>query len=257
MKKAGVLVLLVFASFSYFLISSKPVWATPGVWSSNGNLIYYSDGNMSLGANSADAGGFKLQLNGGADGNTKSSLIRLSHGSYSSGNDRFWTIKTLQYGRQEYGSYALEIAQTADIYDGCPGCGGDLVLRPWRNVVVRSTSGVDGKLLVYGQIQAKEVLVTNAAASWPDYVFEDNYSLMSFEELQNYIKDNKHLPNIPNESEVEKNGVSLGEMQKLQMEKIEELTLYILQLKEENEELKMQNEDLKNRIGKVESLFNI
>ena len=90
--------------------------------------------------------------------------------------------------------------------------------------------GVDGKII------CTEVLV-RLVPSWPDYVFDPGYSLRNLEELEHYIKSNKHLPGIPKASVVE-NGLSLGEMQKLQMEKIEELTLYILQLKKEIDALR-------------------
>ena len=66
-----------------------------------------------------------------------------------------------------------------------------------------------------------------------DYVFDDEYRLMSLDELSEFIKTNKHLPNIPSEAEVMKEGsFELGEMNKMLLEKIEELTLYILQQEE-------------------------
>lgn len=90
--------------------------------------------------------------------------------------------------------------------------------------------GVDGKMI------CTEVLV-RLVANWPDYVFDPGYKLRNLDELGDFIKTNKHLPGVPKATEVEK-GLSLGEMQKLQMEKIEELTLYILQLKKELDELR-------------------
>ncbi len=90
--------------------------------------------------------------------------------------------------------------------------------------------GVDGKMV------CTEVLV-RLVNNWPDYVFDTGYKMPDLYELRDFIKANKHLPGIPGAAEVEK-GLSLGEMQKLQMEKIEELTLYILQLKKEIDDLK-------------------
>lgn len=72
---------------------------------------------------------------------------------------------------------------------------------------------------------------------WADYVFENNYPLMPLTELKNYVKNHKHLPNIPSAKEVEENGILVGEMNKLLLEKIEELTLYILQLEERIQKL--------------------
>jgi hypothetical protein len=234
------LILLISISFSW------QVFATAGQWSSKGSLIYYSAGNIGIGANSTDRGSYKLQIGGGTSGTGKSNLIRLSHGNSSSAaTDRYWTIRTLQYGRADYASYALEINQPASAYSGCSGCGGDLVLRPWRNVVVRSSNtAADGKLLVYGQIQAKEVLVTADANYWPDYVFGEDYKLRSIPELEMYINENKHLPGIQSSKEIGKSGLSLGDMQQKQMEKIEELTLYIIQQQKEIDALKTQVKQL-------------
>lgn len=82
---------------------------------------------------------------------------------------------------------------------------------------------VDGKII-------SEELKVQLSTNWPDYVFDNTYKLRSFDELRKFIADNKHLPNIPSASEVEKNGIEVGDMQKRMMEKIEELTLYILEL---------------------------
>ena len=71
-----------------------------------------------------------------------------------------------------------------------------------------------------------------------DYVFDENYQLNSIEELSEYIKENKHLPGLPTATELEQNGMDVAEMNNLLLEKIEELTLYIIELKKENEEIK-------------------
>jgi hypothetical protein len=80
---------------------------------------------------------------------------------------------------------------------------------------------------------------------FPDYVFAKEYALMPLDELGDYIAKNKHLPNIPSAEEVAKNGLSVGGMQVKQMEKIEELTLYLLEIKKEINLLKNENEALK------------
>ncbi len=90
-----------------------------------------------------------------------------------------------------------------------------------------------------GVTYAREIKVT--AGTFPDYVFAKDYKLMPLNELENFITQNKHLPNINTAADVKENGLSLGEMQVKQMEKIEELTLYIIQLKKELDELKAEN----------------
>jgi hypothetical protein len=84
-------------------------------------------------------------------------------------------------------------------------------------------------LAVDGKITCEEVLV-KMSENWPDYVFDEKYNLKPLHEVRDFIERNKHLPGIPRATEVEQNGLELAKMQKLMMEKIEELTLYIIQL---------------------------
>ena len=91
------------------------------------------------------------------------------------------------------------------------------------------------KLTVNGKVRAHAVKVYT---TWADYVFGDNYILPPLSEVENYIKQNGHLKDIPSAEEVEKNGIELGEMNKLLLQKIEELTLYTIELKKEIEVLK-------------------
>ncbi len=93
------------------------------------------------------------------------------------------------------------------------------------------------KLSVNGKIACTEVRV-QPQNQWPDYVFAEEYNLMPLSELKTSIADNKHLPGIPSANQIETYGLHLGDMQVRMMEKIEELTLYILQLHEEIEKLK-------------------
>lgn len=115
------------------------------------------------------------------------------------------------------------------------------------NVGIGTTSP-DSKLTVKGDIHAEEVKV-DLSVPGPDYVFKEDYNLKSLEEVQTYIKTNGHLPNVPSAKEMEENGIQLGEMNMKLLEKIEELTLYIIELqnstKLEIEELKIEINDLK------------
>jgi len=82
------------------------------------------------------------------------------------------------------------------------------------------------KLSVNGNIRAKEVKVEST--NWPDYVFEKNYQIASLGELEKYIKTNKHLPEMPSATEVESNGVELGDLIKKLLKNQEELTLHLI-----------------------------
>ncbi len=84
-------------------------------------------------------------------------------------------------------------------------------------------------LSVSGKVITEEVQI-QLKTSWPDYVFHKNYKLTPLAEVEDFIMQHQHLPNIPSAIEVEKNGLVVGDMQKRMMEKIEELTLYILEL---------------------------
>lgn len=84
------------------------------------------------------------------------------------------------------------------------------------------------RLAVKGAVAATEYNVVNVAA-WPDYVFAENYKLRSLEETEAFIQQHKHLPGIPAAAEIEANGLPLGDMQKRMMEKLEELTLHLIE----------------------------
>ena len=73
---------------------------------------------------------------------------------------------------------------------------------------------------------------------WSDYVFESGYELMPLGELERYVNANRHLPSIPSAGQVLDEGVNVGEMNALLLEKIEELTLYIIDLQKQIDELK-------------------
>ncbi len=78
-----------------------------------------------------------------------------------------------------------------------------------------------------GRIRARAIRIDSFG--WADYVFDKDYDLMSLTKVEEYIKEHKHLPNIPKSSELKEKGLDLGEMQTLQIQKIEELTLYIIE----------------------------
>ncbi len=104
------------------------------------------------------------------------------------------------------------------------------------------------KLGVNGKIMAVEMHV-KLRANWPDYVFTGNYKALSLKELEIYFKKYKHLPEIPSESEVAKNGLDLGEMDAALLKKIEELTLFIV---EQQKQIEQNNSDIQNLKAVIE-----
>ncbi|GAA3771917.1 hypothetical protein [Flavobacterium ginsengiterrae] len=109
------------------------------------------------------------------------------------------------------------------------------------NIGIGTTNFADGsetyRLSVKGKVRAEEIKVYN---TWADYVFDPSYKLPTLKEVENYIVQNGHLQNVPSAKEIVENGLALGEMTKIQQEKIEELTLYVIQQNKEIEELKTQ-----------------
>ncbi|HNW69554.1 MAG TPA: hypothetical protein PKI01_04065 [Bacteroidales bacterium] len=122
--------------------------------------------------------------------------------------------------------------------DGCVGI----------NTTTFNVNGLDYKLAVNGKILAKEIVVET---NWSDFVFEKDYSLMPLSEVEKYIAAHKHLPDVPSAGEVEKNGVALGQTQSLLLQKIEELTLYTIEINKQLELLKAQNKDLQNEVNEL------
>lgn len=102
----------------------------------------------------------------------------------------------------------------------------------------------DYSLCVYGGVMTTKVTIKEYY-HWHDYVFDPDYQLLPLSELKEYVATQRHLPDIPTESEVIANGIEVGEMQGLLVKKIEELTLYTIQLKEQLEALRGELDQLK------------
>jgi hypothetical protein len=107
--------------------------------------------------------------------------------------------------------------------------------------------GTSYQLAVKGKIGAKEVVVTQTG--WSDFVFKDDYNLKPLEKVAEYVKKNKHLEGIPTRADVKKNGVSVGDMQAKLLQKIEELTLYTIAIKKENDELRARMSGLEEEMN--------
>lgn len=115
------------------------------------------------------------------------------------------------------------------------------------------TGQPDAKLTVKGDIHTREVRVDMSGAVGPDFVFESDYNLRTLEETEQYIKTHKHLPEIQSAEDMDVNGFELKEMNLKLLQKVEELTLYLI---EQNKEIKTQKEEvkvLKERISQLEN----
>jgi hypothetical protein len=117
------------------------------------------------------------------------------------------------------------------------------IVKSTGNVGIGTLDPGTYKLAVEGTIGARRIKVVQSA--WADFVFEPTYKLPSLAELETYIKVNKHLPDVPSAEEVSKNGLDVGEMNKILLQKIEELTLHVI-------EGDKRNRELEERIKKLE-----
>ncbi|WP_186774265.1 hypothetical protein [Chitinophaga pinensis] len=111
------------------------------------------------------------------------------------------------------------------------------VVKQNGNVGIGTTDPKAYKLAVEGTIGARKIKVTQQVG-WADFVFEPDYKLPSLSEVEQFIIAHKHLPDVPSAKEVAKEGVDLGEMNKILLQKIEELTLHMIELQKEVKELK-------------------
>ena len=111
------------------------------------------------------------------------------------------------------------------------------------------TTSPDAELAVKGTIHTNEVKVDLNGAVAPDYVFESNYELRTLEETEIYIKENCHLPEIPSAFEMEESGINLKDMNLKLLKKVEELTLYMIEMNKEIKDLKEDNQALKSEVS--------
>ncbi len=110
-------------------------------------------------------------------------------------------------------------------------------------------------LNIEGNIAANQITV-KANGNTADFVFSDTYQLQDLTEVETYIKTHKHLPDIPSAEEMEASGVNLAEMNKLLLQKVEELTLYSIVQKEELEKEQDKRKDLEDKIGSLQDELN-
>ncbi len=211
--------------------------------SANGDS-YLNGGNVGIGTSSPDtklditangANGLVLNQDLAASGNSSRLFLKSSVESFTIFNNQ---------GKLQFRSDAIVGNSSGTVR---------MVLDGNGNVGIGTTNPGTYKLAVEGKIGAHEVVVTTDG--WADFVFEDDYNLMPLQELDSYIKENKHLPEIPTTEEVEQNGISVGEMNAKLLQKIEELTLYIIELNKENKEQKQINSYLKSEIEELKKLI--
>ncbi|SKB45791.1 hypothetical protein SAMN05660903_00942 [Salegentibacter salinarum] len=148
--------------------------------------------------------------------------------AYRADNERPYNFILDQSGIAE-GQAELKTMSTDSLSTGNMYCDGDNV-----GIGIGQTFGY--RLAVAGGILSAGVKVSSVS-NWPDYVFSDDYAMLSLDDLRAYISTNKHLPGLPSAKTIAREGYSLSEMDKLLLEKVEELTLYVIEQEAELESL--------------------
>lgn len=128
----------------------------------------------------------------------------------------------------------------------------DMVSLTSQGYVGIGTDNPKAKLAVNGNILAREMKVKTDIAV-PDYVFEPDYELATLQEVEAFVKEHKHLPEIPSAKDIERDGLDLAEMNLLLLKKVEELTLHLIE--QRNDKVSLQNEvnELRQRVIQLES----
>lgn len=215
--------------------------------SSNKGLIIAANGNVGIDSVSAASPFATLTIDGTIGFPTVSTPAMYVYASGTSNADKPLIVHSPSF--PEYGLYYSDpgdqFVMKSSAGDTTPSLVVDLDSN-WVTIAT-DTPKPGYELSVNGQIVCEELLVEDSA-DWPDYVFEDNYPLKPLAEVEAHIREKKHLPGIPTAAEVKRDGLPVGEMQKRMMEKIEELTLYVI---EQNKRLAAQDERLRQLEAQV------
>jgi hypothetical protein len=242
-------------------------------WSTNGSMIYYNGGYVGIGTsapteilqvvNPSAQSAILMQRPAGVAGNNTIGAIRLMNSGagagdyfnfsfrYQGGNHEiiqsaFYaptsTFKAFSYFNFTTGKYEVRngVVDVEFLNTGKVSFNGAGVVGIGMGTMAIPAGS---KLAVGGKVVCKEVEVT--LTGLPDFVFNSDYKLMSLYEVENFVNTNKHLPNVPSEKEVIENGLNLGDMNATLLQKVEELTLYMINLQKENDALKV-------RVGQLE-----
>jgi len=206
------------------LSMEKNVSGNANIAVGNTSMQYKVSGN-----NNVAIGAAALEGNISGSGNL---AIGYTAGRNETGSNKLYIANSSTTTPLIYGDFSAKFVSIGDV-----------------DVAKRSAAGTGGyNLLVKGGILTEKVKVALASsADWADYVFGDSYSLMPLNEVEEFTKTYKHLPNVPSAEEMVTNGLDVSQTSKLFMEKIEELTLYMIEMNKEIKSLKLENELLKNK----------
>lgn len=252
--------------FLFFL--SVPFPANADVWSLNGIHIYNNNsGDVGIGTTSPlaplDVRGRQVYLGSipMSIGYSGYDFPSIGYNVLFTGTNDAYIYKLNDYASWinfNMGGMRFRVAPHAPVAGASIQYDDAMVINQYGNVGIGVTNP-QHKLSVNGSIYASEIKVTtNVTANefkvndreWSDFIFDKDYKLPSLDHVESYIKENKHLPDVPSAQDIKKNGLAMADMMAKQMQKIEELTLYVIELKKQNEELRKDNLIIKEKLAK-------
>ncbi|MEN2401775.1 tail fiber protein [Flavobacterium sp. MC2016-06] len=234
---------------------------------SGNNVMQITNGNVGIGTTNPRAyfdmgqyisnGQIGTVLGRLGEGDGVGSGTFLGVQGYATQGDDFRNVKSFSLVHNFYG----QTNNSINFYRGSGMTGGFMTFCTYDNTekmridingyIGIGTTAPDEMLTVKGKIHTQEIRVDMKGPLVPDYVFATDYKLKSLEEVENYIKQNNHLPEIPSAQEIEKNGLMLAEMNMNLLKKMEEITLYIIDFKKEMDALKQENKIQEEEIQKL------
>lgn len=221
-------------------------------------LVINSSGNVGIGTNNPTNGllvtqGLITSQTAGTlnMGNNDAFNLFAGGNGYVNGARQsiLWSQENLNLGRfgTEYNSTRAQVDFVwRDQYNGGASSIETMRLTAGGNLGIGTNDPRDYRLAVNGKIRAHEIKVE--ITNWPDYVFSKSYLLPTLKETEKYIKEKGHLPGIPSSEEVKTNGIDLGDMNAKLLQKIEELTLHLIEQNKRNDEnqQKLKNQEMRN-----------
>lgn len=241
----------------YEFLPCPPGDVAAPVWSNGLNKIFVACPPVNVGVGTSDPT-FKLHVIGKTytstgfyAGNSSAPTDALYSGYAQGVSQDLMHLGTLN------GTYGLNLrfkvtnSGAVEVYNG--GTGNSLTIRNGSAHAIVAYSHSGAKILQLednGLLRAREVRID--ATTWADFVFDEEYELPKLHDVAKYIELNHHLPGVPTSADIKENGINVAEIQTMQMQKIEELTLYMIEMNQrmdslqvEVNRLKQENQELK------------
>lgn len=249
MKKCIIMMALIVASYS-LAVAQAPTTFGVGINTPVGTLHVHSAEGIPQGLDPIiDPGPFTGDTNGPRfltyDYNT---ILHLTNTNTGTSANRGFSIdqynKDVVIRQYEQGSLTIQNNESRIILTRLGNVGVGAVANGGENFYVQGTARITNSLRIgngfycdnAGNLKVKNLRVT--LTDWADFVFADSYRTMPLAQLERYIAEHRHLPGVPSAAEVEQEGVDVGEMNKMLLQKVEELTLYIIDLQKQIDNLK-------------------